>query len=99
MEGVPTASRATARAVLRRAVDNLGGAQREVLSHSAVQPPYTSGEVAQIRAIALAQTDPTMRRGVCAVVGLGLGAGLDGRDQRQVCPTDIREHPVVGMPI
>lgn len=93
LEGAPPASRATARAVLRRAIDALGGAQRQVLSHSAVKPPYNAEDVARIRALALAQTDPTTRRGVCAVVGLGLGAGLDGRDQRLVCPADIRVHP------
>jgi len=55
--------------------------------HTAVKAPYTAVEMAAIERVALTQPTPTQRRGMCAVVGLARGAGLDSPDFRHLaCP-------------
>lgn len=91
MAGSPDPAKATARCVLRRAVRNLSSKPAPApLSHS-IQPPYTPAECAVITKLAVHQPTLSGRRSMCAMVGLGLGAGLDGRDQRSVLAGDISE--------
>ncbi len=47
-----------------------------------VRPGYTELEEAVLRRVAMRQRRPVIRRQLCAVVGFGAGAGLDGRDFR-----------------
>lgn len=55
--------------------------------HTAVKAPYTAAEMAAIERVALTQPTPTQRRGMCALVGLARGAGLDSLDFRHLaCP-------------
>lgn len=91
LASVPDSSRATARAVLRRALRNLTGTTPAKIAYQPVQPPYTPDECAAF--VRLARNQPTrpLRRAVSAVVALGLGAGLDGREQRAVTPNDVSE--------
>jgi len=87
----PAASRATARSVLRRVVRNLSGAPRERIEYAPVQAPYTPAECAAFVRLARNQPTKDLRRALSAMVALGLGAGLDGGDQREVTPADIVE--------
>lgn len=92
LAGVPDASRATARAVLRRTIRGLdAGPKPEKLAHEGVKPPYTPAETENHKRIALGQPTTAGTRAMCAWVGLGHGAGLDGGDQRAVTPRDITE--------
>jgi hypothetical protein len=54
-----------------------------------VRPGYTETEEAMIRRVALRQRRPLTRRQVCAVVGFGAGAGLDGKDLRSLRAQDV----------
>ncbi len=84
-EGVPDSSRATRRAVLRRALRALDphtAATR--IAYHRVAGPYSAAECAALVRLARHQPSAARRRELSFVVGLGLGAGLDGRDLRQV---------------
>ena len=85
----PDASRATVRSTLRRVVRNLSGSQRERIEYTPVQAPYTPAECAAFVRLARNQPSKDLRRALSAMVALGLGAGLDGGDQREVTPADI----------
>lgn len=51
--------------------------------------PYTAGEVEVLRHDSWDQPTPTRRRAACALLALGLGAGLDGRWVAAVEPANI----------
>lgn len=88
----PDSTRATVRWVLRRAVANLSTAPKPAnLSHKGVQAPYTRAECAALVRLARRQPTDTKRREMSAAVALGLGAGLDSRDQRHVTRADISD--------
>lgn len=57
--------------------------------HITVKEPYSEPEMAAIRRVALTQPTPIQRRSMCAVVGLGRGAGLDSRDFRFLTGGDV----------
>ena len=81
----PDATKATQRSVLRRAVRSLdASAQPAKIAYRPVAAPYDP--VACSALVRLARHQPTKdkRRSLSLVVGLGLGAGLDGRDLRHV---------------
>ncbi len=83
--GVPDGSRATRRSVLRRALRSLDATERPApIAYQPVAGPYTPAECAAFVRLARHQPSPTRRRELSFVVGLGLGAGLDGRDLRHV---------------
>lgn len=87
----PKASRATARAILRRVVANLNVAGRpEKLPYQAVQPPYTLIECDELRHLARTQPTPTQRRALSAAVALCLGAGLSAEESKAITPTQVR---------
>lgn len=97
LAGTPDASRATARSVLRRVIRGLdGGPKPEKLAHDGVRPPYTPAQVEDHKRIALGQPTAAGTRAMCAWVGLGHGAGLDGGDQRLVTPRHITEVTLPG---
>lgn len=64
-------------------------ARPEPFSRTAVKEPYTRQETADLERLAFNQPTPTMRRQLCAMVGLGLGAGLGSEDLRELRATDI----------
>ncbi|MGH3732332.1 MAG: hypothetical protein ACRDVC_03010 [Acidimicrobiales bacterium] len=85
-------SRASIRSALRRAVKGrLGSRAPQALHYTPIQPPYTPAECANL--VRLARNQPTdyLRRSVSAVVALGLGAGLNGREIGSVRRSDIVE--------
>ena len=87
MAGVsaPDATRATQRSVLRRAVRSLdASAQPAKIAYQPVAAPYDPATCAALVRLARHQPTPDKRRSLSFVVGLGLGAGLDGRDLRHV---------------
>lgn len=83
--GVPDGSRATRRSVVRRALRALD--TRPTSAKIAYQPvagPYSPAECAGLVRLARHQPTASRRSELSFVVGLGLGAGLDGRDMRHV---------------
>lgn len=85
-------SRSTQRAVLRRALRSLDGSARPAkLAHQPVSAPYTPAQCAGF--VALARHQPTIgrKRNMAFLVGLGLGAGLDGRDLKSVTRDDVTD--------
>ncbi|MBW4030467.1 MAG: hypothetical protein HIU57_07290 [Acidobacteria bacterium] len=90
--GSPDATRATVRSALRRAVKRLApGSAPQVIFYQPVQPPYTPFECASLVRLARNQPTATLRRGLSAIVALGLGAGLSSTEQRGVTPESIVE--------
>ena len=84
-DGVPDGSRATRRSVLRRALRSLAATDRPApIAYQPVAGPYSPAECASFVRLARHQPSPARRRELSFVVGLGLGAGLDGRDLRHV---------------
>lgn len=84
-DGVPDGSRATRRSVLRRALRSLAATDRPApIAYQPVAGPYSPAECAAFVRLARHQPSPARRRELSFVVGLGLGAGLDGRDLRHV---------------
>src|SRR5579871_6983336 len=94
--GIPEApqrSRATYRAVLRRAGPMLTKhapweAKAAAVARRQVAVPYTADELAGLKADACTQPTPGRERAARALLALGAGAGLDGRWSTRVA----REH-------
>lgn len=87
----PPGTQATVRSIVRRAVRELSGAKPVKIGHTAAQPPYTDVECAAFVRLARNQPTAAKRRALSALVALGLGAGLDGREQKAVSPDQVRE--------
>ncbi len=82
---VPDASRATCRAVVHRALRSLDAREQPAtIAYQPVAGPYDPAKCAALVRLARHQPSPSRRRELSFVVGLGLGAGLDGRDLRHV---------------
>lgn len=92
MRGRPDGSRATRRAILRRVAERIDPFPRprpEPLAYRFVRPPYESWQVTRFLDLALSQPTMARRRSALAVLALGLGAGLDGRDIGWIRGTDV----------
>jgi hypothetical protein len=87
----PAGTQATVRSILRRAVRELSGTKPVKIGYTAVQPPYTDAECAAFVRLARNQPTSAKRRALSALVALGLGAGLDGREQKSISPDRVRE--------
>lgn len=88
----PDATRATVRSSLRRGVKRLApDLAGPVISYQPVKAPYTAFECAAHVRLARNQPTLTTRRGVSAIVALGLGAGLSAQEQRAVTPQSVFE--------
>ena len=61
------------------------------LNRRHVAVPYSARELAALRRNARRQSTATRRRAARALLGLGLGAGLDGRWSTRVSGADVRE--------
>ncbi|WP_395659983.1 hypothetical protein [Nocardioides sp.] len=86
-------SKATVRSLLRRIVRELNPAQAPArLEHHALPAPYTDAECARFARIAAHQPNLALTRDMCFIIGLGLGAGLDSRDLRDLRAEHITEH-------
>lgn len=59
-------------------------AKLPAIARSAVRPPYTPSELAQIVRVCAGQPTARLCRDLSAVVGMGAGAGLDSIDQRGI---------------
>jgi hypothetical protein len=64
-------------------------------SRRALKAPYTLVEVAALERLALAQPTASLRRQLCAMVGLGLGAGLSSADLRHLTAGHV-SHDLAG---
>src|SRR5690606_24914391 len=62
-----------------------------------IKAPYAAEEVAAIVRLATTQPSSVMRRQLCAIVGLGLGAGLDSSDLRHLRIRDIDDRGEAGI--
>jgi len=94
LELVPGApgSRATQRAVLRRALRSLDSAAPPAkLAYQPVSAPYTPAQCAAFVVLARHQPSLGRKRNMAFLVGLGLGAGLDGRDLKTVTRDNLVE--------
>lgn len=88
----PRDSRATVRSVLRRTVTNLKpGDAPEKFPRQPLKPPYRHDECLRFELLARQQPTRALQRQLASLVALGLGAGLDSRDQRYITPECIRE--------
>jgi hypothetical protein len=67
------------------------------IARTAVKPPYNERELAAIIRLAQTQPTPRLRRQLCAMVGLGLGAGLDSADLRALTVSHIEDHGPEGI--
>lgn len=88
----PDSAKSAARSAVRRALRSLdpsGGPTR--LAHQPVAAPYDAQRCADLVRLARNQPTPARRRELSALVALGLGAGLDGGDQREVTADDVAE--------
>lgn len=89
---VPDGTRATARSVLTRMVHRLRpDTAPERIGYTPIQAPYTPAECASFVRLARNQPTKDRRRALSALVALGLGAGLDGHDLREIAPAHIRQ--------
>ena len=80
-------TRANTQTVLRRALRALStDPQPPPIPHTPIQAPYTPRECAAYVRVARNQPTSSTRRSLSSVIGLGLGGGLDGQDQRGVTP-------------
>lgn len=61
----------------------------EPFRRTAIKAPYTRQETADLERLAFNQPTPTMRRQLCAMIGLGLGCGLGSEDLRQLRARDV----------
>lgn len=85
-------SKASARSLLRRIVRELNPAQAPAtLKHHSLPAPYTATECARFARLANHQPTPALTRDMCFIIGLGLGAGLDSRDLRDLRARHITE--------
>jgi integrase len=78
-------TKGTYRSALRRRgkrINKRGGwePQGKQLARVHTKPPYTTAEVAILRQLPSVQSTELRRDRLATVIGLGLGAGLDGRD-------------------
>ena len=92
LANVPDSSRATARSLVRRATRNLSPLPTGSIAYHPVNPPYSPAECAAFLRLARLQPTAATRRGMSALVALGLGAGLSSQEQREV--SDDRVHEV-----
>jgi hypothetical protein len=90
-DGTPDASLATYRSVLRRTLKALDPNPPAAIAYQPVAGPYSAAECAAYVRLARNQPTTARRRELSTIIGLGLGAGLDGRDLRAVSPTDLSD--------
>ncbi len=89
--GTPDPSLATYRSVLRRTLKALDPSPPAAIAYQPIAGPYSAAECAAYVRLARNQPTSPRRRELSTIVGLGLGAGLDGKDLRAVCPTDFSD--------
>ncbi|MFN8168034.1 MAG: hypothetical protein U0S36_04555 [Candidatus Nanopelagicales bacterium] len=69
------------------------------IPRKAIKPGYTPAETAAIVRVAWVQPTEEKTRAMCAVVGLGLGAGCDSTDLKALLCSDIEDHGDAGMSV
>jgi hypothetical protein len=88
----PDGTQTTVRSILRRALRRLApDLAPRVITLPPMQPPYTPYECASWVRLARNQPTATFRRGMSAIIALGLGAGLAPGEQRAITPDSIFE--------
>lgn len=71
----------------------------EPIARPSVKPPYTDSDVGNIVRVARNQNTAGRRRQMCAIVGLGLGAGLGSTDLKPLRCCDVEDHGEDGIVI
>ena len=90
-------SQSSSRSVLRRLARNLRPHAAPLrLAHAKPGAPYTPAECAAFVRLAWHQPTPTRQRRLAFIVGLGLGAGLDALDLRQLAADHFETVTVAG---
>jgi hypothetical protein len=85
--GAPDSSRANIQSMIRSALRAISTEpQPPRIAHTPIQAPYSPSECAAFVRLARNQPTSSRRRSLSSVVGLALGGGLDGHDQRGVTP-------------
>lgn len=69
------------------------------LGHRSVRPGYSDSEMVDIRRIAKRQKSPSIRRQLCAAVGLCAGAGLSSTDLRHLESCHVIDHGIDGIEV
>ena len=85
-------TRATRRAVLRRVagrLDPLPIPAPRPISYRRVRPAYPAWQTSRFLELARNQPTSGRRQSCLAILALGLGCGLDGRDMAWVCAPDV----------
>jgi hypothetical protein len=93
MPGAAESTRATRRAALRRIGRRLSGPEvpsPAAMRYRTLKPPYQAWESARYLDLCRLQPTAARRRSLAAVLTLGLGAGLDGRDMAWVQGCGVR---------
>lgn len=98
MSGCADSTRAARRTVLRTVARRVSPDLRTLpdpprFSYRRIRPPYTPHEVRAFLRLAHEQPTPGRRSSMQAVLTLGLGCGLDGRDLGWVRGVDIDKRP------
>jgi hypothetical protein len=80
LSSTPKTAESRASIIRRVLLHSRGGRRVAVTNHRSVAVPLDVTEVAVVVQYAHHQRTPTNRRSMCFIVGLSLGAGLDGHD-------------------
>jgi hypothetical protein len=98
---LPNGTATSYRSLIRRSLDSLTpDASRMHIGYTPRPAPYTVQECRQFVRLVFDQPSIGRRRAGCLIVGLGLGAGLDGRDWRALRRGDIRDDTLAdGTPV
>lgn len=67
------------------------------IPRTAVKPPYTPSDAAAIERLVMNQPSAGLRRQLCAMTGLGLGAGLDSIDLRSLTRDHVEDRGDEGL--
>lgn len=74
-----------------------GVPRAESIPRPRTKPPYTQVEETNIVRVARNQNTGNRRRQMCAICGLGLGAGLDSTDLKELLAQDITDRRSAGL--
>ncbi len=72
-------------------------ARGHTIGKNAIRPPYNDAEIAAIIRVVQNQPSPRIGQQMCAMVGLGLGAGLDSLDLRHLTTHHVEASGAGGL--
>lgn len=81
--------RSRLKAIAKRANASVAAPPSLKLGYNRVNPGYSAAEEVTLRRVALKQSNPEIRRRLCAIVGLCAGAGLSSAELRSLRRSDM----------